>query len=233
VTFDYGQTLAELDTAFLASRVRERGAHVDPEALERASASAWAAYDAAKARGEVAFPAWATFMRTLLDGAGVTMEVGAAQETTASLVDFLWAAQPTRNLWRRPIPGMVELVADLSARGVPLGIVSNSEGKLVELLGEMGLARYFPVVADSGVLGFEKPDPRIFEHVAERLGVPTTALVHVGDAWAADVEGALRVGARAIWVTGASEGRLLPPGVTTCRGATELRTALRRHGFPA
>jgi len=233
VTFDYGQTLAELDTAFLAKRVAERGAAVDPARLDGAAPAAWAAYDAAKARGEVAFSAWATFMRTLLTEAGVRASDGRSVDMTASLVDFLWSEQPARNLWRRHIQGMRELVADLSSHGVPLGIVSNSEGRLAELLEEMDLARYFPVVADSGVLGFEKPDARIFEHVATRLGVPTTAMVHVGDAWVADVEGALGVGASAIWVTKAPAERELPGGVSACPGAAEIRTALRRHGFPA
>jgi putative hydrolase of the HAD superfamily len=152
---------------------------------------------------------------------------------TSVLVDFLWAQQPTKNLWRRPIPGMVELIRDLSVRGVRLGIVSNSEGRLAELLDEMHLAQFFHVVADSGVLGFEKPDPRIFAHAANGLGVETGTLLHVGDAWEADVMGALGVGASALWVSSSDGGRDLPPRVELCAGAAEIRTALRKRGFPA
>ncbi|HVU00624.1 MAG TPA: HAD family hydrolase [Polyangiaceae bacterium] len=230
VTFDYGQTLGQLDTAFLATRVAERGARTTSDALDRAMPAAWAAYDAAKHRGETGHDAWTTFMRTLLAGAGVT---GAGEAATPrGLAEFLWSAQPTRNLWRRPIAGMAELVQELSERGVRLGIVSNSEGRLVELLEAMGLRRFFPVVADSGALGFEKPERRIFEWTAERLGVAPADIIHVGDAWVADVEGALAVGARAVWITSARGARELPPRVVACATAEDVRRALTAWGVP-
>jgi putative hydrolase of the HAD superfamily len=232
VTFDYGQTLAELDMAFLSKRAAEWGAKVDPARLDDASAAAWRAYDDAKRRGHSGYEAWRTFMTTLVSLAGVVSIDEPARDVTAPLVDYLWSEQPRKNLWRRPIAGMAELVEDLAAEGVLLGIVSNSEGRLAELLEEMGLARFFRVVADSGVLGFEKPDRRIFEHAASGLGVAANELVHVGDAWVADIEGALGVGARAIWVSGEHRPEL-PAGVIACRTAGDIRSALRALGVPA
>ncbi len=129
---------------------------------------------------------------------------------------------------------MKELVEELSAHGVRLGIVSNSEGRLAELLAEVGLRSYFQVVADSGLLSFEKPDPRIFEYAARGLGVAPGDTVHVGDAWVADIEGAVGVGAKAIWVTpGVPAGHALPPGVVACRSAAEIRATLRALGVLA
>jgi HAD superfamily hydrolase (TIGR01549 family) len=230
VTFDYGQTLAELDTAFLAKRVAERGARVSEDSLDRASPVAWNAYDAAKRRGETGHDAWASFMTSLLTGAGVSYPANPGPDVTSQLVDFLWSEQPRNNLWRRAIAGMSDLCADLAAGGVRLGVVSNSEGRLAQLLDAMDLHRFFPVVADSGVLGFEKPDPRIFEWTAERLDVATKQLIHVGDAWAADVEGALGVGARAIWITPTPASRTLPDGVVACTTAADVRSALGAWG---
>lgn len=232
VTFDYGQTLGELDTTFLARRAAERGAQVDPARLDAASGVAWAAYDDAKRRGEVARAAWSTFMRTLLVEGGVRFAGEPDPHETEALVAFLWSEQPRRNLWRRPIPGMLELCRDLSRAGVKLGIISNSEGKLLELLGEMGLASLFPVVADSGVLGTEKPAPTIFEWTANELGVKTAELIHVGDAWVADVEGALGVGARALWITREPPRHALPAGVVACGSADAVRAALGAWGVP-
>jgi putative hydrolase of the HAD superfamily len=232
VTFDYGQTLAELDTAFLSARALEWGAAVDAARLDAASPAAWQAYDDAKRKGLSGHDAWCTFMASLLGQAGVTSVRTPATDVTSSLVEYLWSEQPRKNLWRRPIAGMKELVEELFGRGVPLGIVSNSEGRLAELLTEVGLDRYFRSVADSGVLAFEKPDPRIFEHAARGLGVAANELVHVGDVWVADIEGALGVGARAIWVT-ESAPEELPSGVLRARGADEVRSALRAFGVPA
>jgi HAD superfamily hydrolase (TIGR01549 family) len=225
VTFDYGQTLAELDTDFLAKRVGERGGTVTRARLDAASNAAWAEYDRAKREGKAGSGAWQAFMTSLLTLAGTTTTT----EPLAAIVQFLWDEQPRRNLWRRPIAGMKELTRELAARGVPLAIISNSEGRLAELVAEVGFAEEFPVVADSGLLGVEKPDRRIFEWTAERLGTTPDQFVHIGDVWAADVEGAIALGARAIWITppdGDAGGRVLPESVVACHGAAEIRATL-------
>jgi putative hydrolase of the HAD superfamily len=237
VTFDYGQTLAELDTDYLARRVAERGRSVRAVELDTASPAAWSAYNRAKEVGEVAERAWSAFMYALLVGAGLPGPEDADAAVTTEIVRFLWSEQPANNLWRKPIAGMKELLGGLRDSAVPLGVLSNSEGRLAELLETLGWSRYFGVVADSGRLGFEKPDPRIFEWTAERLGVETTNLIHVGDAWAADVEGALAVGARAIWITrdatDASTPRAHDGRVVACETAEQIRSALRAWGVPA
>ncbi len=225
VTFDFGQTLAELDLDFLAARLAEHGARLSPGRARDESAAAWAAYGAAKRQGLVAHDAWCTFMRTLLERSGVE-----PLDRAHALAEWLWTEQPARNLWRKPIAGMFELVRELFAAKVPLGVVSNSEGKLSELCTELGLRACFGAFADSGVLGVEKPEPAIFEWTAERLGVPCTALIHVGDAWDADVVGAQRVGARAIWFD-PQDDRPLPDGVVAAKDATEVRRALERFGL--
>jgi putative hydrolase of the HAD superfamily len=234
ITFDYGQTLAELDTVFLSKRALEWGALVDAARLDTASPTAWRAYDDAKRAGRSGRDAWTIFMASLLSHAGATSKEQPGRDVIDDLVEYLWNEQPRRNLWRRHIAGMKELVEDLAARGVRLGIVSNSEGRLAELLAEVGLRSYFQFVADSGLLSFEKPDPRIFEFAAEGLGVAPAETVHVGDAWVADIEGAVGVGAKAIWVTpGVPAGHALPPGVVACRNAVEIRSALRALALPA
>ncbi|MCC6215917.1 MAG: HAD-IA family hydrolase [Polyangiaceae bacterium] len=223
VTFDFGQTLAELDPLLLAARVAERGVEVEPARLEQATAAAWEAYALAKSRGRIARAAWAAFMSSLLEGAGV------APTAAGELAEWLFDEQPARNLWRRPVPGMIEVARALAASGVPIGILSNSEGRLRALVAELGWSETFGVVADSGVLGFEKPDRRIFEWTARELGVPVGALVHVGDVWEADVEGALAVGATALWLGG--DDRALPPRVVRVRDAAATRAALVDLGF--
>lgn len=196
VTFDFGQTLAELDTELLAARCREQNAQVSALALELNVALAWGAYGRAKAEGLVGERAWSTFMFTLLSASGCMRE---APQQRRDLVAWLWAEQRRVNLWRRPVPGMFELVRSLAARGVLLAVLSNSEGKLNELASELGIASAFRAIVDSGTLEFEKPDPRIFDHTAGRLGVRCADLIHVGDSWEADVRGAVAVGARAIY----------------------------------
>ncbi|MCC6553690.1 MAG: HAD family hydrolase [Polyangiaceae bacterium] len=229
VSFDFGQTLAELDTAMLSRRLAERGVLAAPERLEGAVPAAWRAYDAAVHGGHGGHP-WKILMTELLAGAGV--DPGPAR----AAVDWLWTEQPRRNLWRRPIPGMIELVADLRRAGVPVAVLSNSEGRLAELADELGWSAHFVAIADSGKLGFEKPGREIFAWTAERLGAPIDRVVHVGDSLAADVEGALAAGMRAVWFKGdpARAVRLRPAGrAVACSDAPSLRAALEAFGLRA
>ena len=229
VTFDFGQTLAELDHEFLTRRAHSFGAELDPVAAHTGTVAAWQAYGAAKALGHAR--AWQRMMVEILRAGGIHRIRGDADpEYPEKIAQLLWDAQPAQNLWRKPIPGMFELVADLARRSVPIGIISNSEGRLRVLVDELGHSPLFPVIVDSGRLGIDKPDPRIFQHAAEQLGVPLSEIVHVGDAWEADVLGACAAGARAIWFA-PTDARALPPGVVACRDAAELNNALIDFGI--
>ena len=226
VTFDFGQTLAELDHDFLMQRVHGFGAELDPVASHAATVSAWHAYGAAKSLGHAR--AWQAMMIEILRGGGVRKIRAAAADPAYAekIAQLLWDAQPTHNLWRKPIAGMFELAAELCAEQLKVGIISNSEGHLAELVEELGYRALFPVIIDSGRVGVDKPDPRIFELAAQALAVPLAEIVHVGDAWEADVMGARAAGARAIWYA-PTDDRTLPEGVVACHNAGELRRALQ------
>jgi HAD superfamily hydrolase (TIGR01509 family) len=199
VTFDAGQTFIDLDLDFLGARLAERAISVEPEALVRAAPAAWRVYDRLTEEG--AQHPWKAFMDALLEGAGVGAGAPGGARDRAPVVDWLYEQQATKNLWRKPIPPMVDLIRDLRARGVRLAVISNSEGHLADLLTEVELAPLFDAIIDSQRVGVAKPDPRIFEIALEQLGAPsdTPLRVHIGDSWAADVEGALAAGWHAIW----------------------------------
>jgi HAD superfamily hydrolase (TIGR01509 family) len=224
VTWDFGQTLADLDPVFLAEKLTSRGVSVPAAALDAAVPAAWGEYNRAVRGGAGGHP-WKTFMRAVLTGAGVTASL------VEDVTDFLWLDQPARNLWRRPVPGMMAIVHELDAAGVPQGIVSNSEGRLAELAAELGWSAPFRAIADSGKLGIEKPARAIFDWCAGRLGVSTARIVHIGDAHAVDVDGAVRAGMRAIWFRG-EKGKDSRPEVATCGTAAEVRAALAAWGLP-
>ncbi len=194
---------------------------VSPRALTAASPAAWAKFDALVERG-IGHP-WRQLMATLLAGAGVGVaEVG-------PLVEWLWEQQPEVNLFRRPIAPMVQLARDLRARGAILVVVSNSEGRLAELLVEIGLADLFTVIVDSGRFGIEKPDRRIFEHAIVGMDV-TAAPVHIGDSWSADIAGALAAGWRAIWY-GRRAVPVGDPRVGVAPDAAAARATCERWGL--
>ena len=81
-----------------------------------------------------------------------------------------------------------------------LGIVSNFYGNLETICGETGIARHTGVVVDSARVGFEKPDPRIFEAALEALAATPDSAIFVGDSLPRDMEGARRLGMRHVYV---------------------------------
>jgi HAD superfamily hydrolase (TIGR01509 family) len=223
VTFDFGQTLCAIDTAMLSRRLAERGLDVAEAHLDAALPAALAAYDAGIHRGLGGHP-WKVLMSELLARAE------APSIHLEATVDWLWTEQPTKNLWRRPIAGMIEIVDALRARAIPVGILSNSEGRLAELVSEIGWGDRFDVIADSGALGLEKPGTAIFAWTADALRVPMGNIVHIGDSFAADVEGAVNAGLRAIWFA-AKPGVMLPARAQAATSAMEVRSALAAMGF--
>lgn len=91
-----------------------------------------------------------------------------------------------------------------------LGIVSNFTGNLQPCLEELDLARFFTVVSDSTIVGWSKPDARIFAHTLAALQVPAQRAWMVGDSFEADIRGAANLGMQTCWLAPAE--RVAPDG---------------------
>jgi FMN phosphatase YigB (HAD superfamily) len=228
VSFDLGQTLLELDETLLLAQARQRGFWLAQDQVLQQQDLAWQAYNVAKAKGKTGFDAWSAFIRDVLvrsEFRSLEPEVPVDAERREDFVRYLWSEQPHNNLWRRPVDGMLELVGRLAGHGTRIGVLTNSEGRAKELLEATGFGAFVDVVLDSSVEGLEKPDPRIFARMAERLGCTAPNIVHVGDSYEADVLGALGAGMTPIWFVH-EPTVTLPPGVLWCRNASELGTLL-------
>jgi putative hydrolase of the HAD superfamily len=81
-------------------------------------------------------------------------------------------------------------------------LVSNFYGNLRAVLQDFGLTRYFAHVIDSTEVGIRKPDPAIFRLAIERMGLQPEEVTVVGDSYRKDIEPALSLGCKAIWVKG-------------------------------
>lgn len=86
-----------------------------------------------------------------------------------------------------------------------LGVVSNFTGNLELCLEELGVMRYFAVVADSGRVGITKPDPRLFQHALSRPGLVSKPAWMVGDNYDSDIRPAAALGLATVWLAPASE----------------------------
>lgn len=95
-------------------------------------------------------------------------------------------------------PDVLPALDALAAAGVPVAVVSNWDCSLPDVLASLGVAGRFAAVVVSAVVGARKPEPAIFRHALERLGVAPEAALHCGDLPAADCEGARRARIRAV-----------------------------------
>jgi len=109
------------------------------------------------------------------------------------------------DVWSLFVPTALHALKRLHRTGVGLAVVSNSDGTVERLLRDNGVCQVgegagtcVSVVVDSGAVGSEKPDPGIFTHALDVLGVEPHRAVHVGDMVHADVAGARAAGVRPV-----------------------------------
>lgn len=93
----------------------------------------------------------------------------------------------------------------LKARGLRLAVVSNFDGRLIDICQGLGIADYFEAIVMSARVGYAKPDPRIFAVALARLGVAPDEALHVGDSVALDIVGARAAGLHAILIDRTAE----------------------------
>lgn len=129
-----------------------------------------------------------------LEAVGFTLPPDVVQHVVAH-----YHAAFTRSL--EVLPATTATLERLRDDGYRMGLVSNVT-LLPELmqgdLETLGLAGFFDSVAFSSHVGVRKPDPRIFTHVLDELGVEAPAAVFVGDRLVDDIGGAHAVGMRAV-----------------------------------
>jgi putative hydrolase of the HAD superfamily len=91
-------------------------------------------------------------------------------------------------------PEVMEVLEVLRDYPVDLVVLSNWDSRLHPVLDGHGLGEQLPRRFISTELGWEKPDPAIYRHVAERLDLPPGSLLSVGDSARNDVEAPRKAG---------------------------------------
>jgi putative hydrolase of the HAD superfamily len=186
VLFDAGNTLLFLDYERLA---REVGAAVEvPLTARDLEAQAGEAALALERSDTSDHDRASRYLESLFLLAGVPRErLGVVRDTLLRL-------HRERHLWSGMHPETPAALARMRQAGLRLGVVSNSDGRVEEALAAAGIRAEFEVIVDSRLVGFEKPDPRIFQAALEPLGIEPEGALYVGDIYEVDVIGARRAG---------------------------------------
>jgi putative hydrolase of the HAD superfamily len=206
ILFDVGATLVDPHPSaqeLILGVLRQHGLRVEPEDLRRAEPDAWKAVAGLmpfRSYGQEESRAfWDAFYRALLDGLGQAWPEGSEGQALAALLDELYAVFQRLENWRL-YPDVVPALEELRLRGHRLGVVSNWEEWLEELLLALEVHQLFDLIVASGPFGRAKPHPSIFRQALELAGVQPEEAVHVGDSPRDDVAGARAVGIRPILI---------------------------------
>lgn len=115
------------------------------------------------------------------------------------------------------VAGAQELLPALKARGLRVGLISNTGRTpgyaLREILERLGLAPFLDVMVFSNEHGYCKPQTSIFEELRRGLDVAYEEMMFVGDNLYVDVHGAQRVGMRAVHFRPEVRGTAVAPPV--------------------
>jgi putative hydrolase of the HAD superfamily len=209
VTFDFWQTLlADTPASGPAARALRlegvraalagAGHHYDAAALEAGDGRALAALDAIWRTHRDVGPA--EQLRIVLQALDPGLPGKLGPDALAAVARAY--AEPVLTHGPVVAPGAVAAIRALAARGLTLGIVSNTGrtpgSVLRRLLARAGVLDGFRVLSFSDEVGARKPSAAIFQRTLDAAGCPPAAAVHIGDDPVTDVGGARALGMRAL-----------------------------------
>ena len=199
ILLDAGGVLIFPQPDLLGPPLQALGVSPDVASFERAHYRAMVVQDLAAVP-----PVRGTWWREYL--AGYFAACGVAEDQCRELAAEVAAATIGR-AWTHVGTGVMTGLRALAAVGLPIGVVSNSDGSVQAELRRLGVCYAVGgpepgtagirvgVVVDSAVVGVAKPDPAIFGIALDALGVPASGTVlHVGDSLRYDVAGARAAG---------------------------------------
>lgn len=99
-------------------------------------------------------------------------------------------------------PIFPEIFATCQSNGIALGIITNGPHRhQLRKIRTMQLGQWIESdhIIISGQVGVTKPHPTIFKLLEERLELPASDIVYLGDSFENDVIGAKRAGWQAVW----------------------------------
>ena len=93
-----------------------------------------------------------------------------------------------------PREGAVEVLTYLKSNGYKTGLISDCSDAVAKVWQNMPFAPFIDVAVFSCLVGFTKPDSRIYQVVTEQLKVEPQSCLYIGDGGSQELTGAAQVG---------------------------------------
>jgi putative hydrolase of the HAD superfamily len=200
VTFDAAGTLIRLlhpPGTVYAETARLFGYQVDPDRVQDAFRTTWKNFappaDSACPHPEDDRDWWRELVARTMKAAGY--HIVPFDDYFATV--YRKFARP--GVWEL-FPDVLPVLAELHRLKIRLGVISNFDSRLCDVLSHLGVRDAFEHLIVSSEIGTRKPAARIFRAAAERFNVGIHEILHVGDEPETDFSGARAAGFEALLV---------------------------------
>ncbi|MDR1713553.1 MAG: HAD family hydrolase [Coriobacteriales bacterium] len=202
VTFDVGNTLltpAVSEADVFVAAAAEVAAQLDTLQVERFMPLVYERYEELYEQDD---SFWADDERATaiwLEMYGYLCELVGLGDYASRIAPMVHKVFFRSDYWR-PFDDVMPVLDELKQRGIRMGLISNWDNSLADIISGTGLSGYFGSVLSSSVVRMHKPQPGIFHLALAELGALPAETVHVGDHLQADVGGALASGIRPVLI---------------------------------
>ena len=122
--------------------------------------------------------------------------------------------------WDQIRPGTGDELLQIASR-YRIGVISNADGRIEDVLRRCQIADCFLSITDSGLVGYEKPHPEIFRQALESLDAKPEESLYVGDVYSVDYLGATGAGMQAVLMD--------VPGAYKNKGVPRVESLTEQH----
>lgn len=204
VFFDAGETLLSPHPSFadiFVAVMEEHGIDVDVGEVEEARTYVGVNFDDLVARAgqttwstsrELSRRFWAVVYEEIFSRLVV-------EDPGGELFDALYERFTKFDSYRL-FDDVLPTIGAIRSAGLQVGLISNFEDWLEEMLTAWKITKLFDPIVISGVEGIEKPDPAIFRLAVERAGVAPEDAVYIGDHPRIDAAAAEAIGMGSILI---------------------------------
>ena len=215
IFFDVGNTLLFPNRERIHAPLEERGIRSDARLLRDLERRTKNAFDDLVIRdGKHDHSFWLMFYSHFIKEIGLNDD---------GLRDKLVASVRDSANWDQILPGTRERLMAIGNR-YRIGVISNADGRIEDVLRRCGIADCFQSITDSGLIGYEKPHPEIFQRAMKSLKAEPRESLYVGDVYSVDYLGATGAGMQALLMDIA--GAYADKGVARVESLQELQALL-------
>ena len=206
IVFDLDGTLISYPSSFLAAREHHRIMDLAVRLKDRLGKSSISTYW--KVRSELKNLKDVGLFRMVHERGSDLLEALTYSEASDLRVDLKRYRDAMRrtllNAYLRRVtlyPDVIPCLSALSSEGFRLGLLSNSPSFICYgALDEFEIQQFFDQVSSTWSLKSFKPNPQIFIHMTQQLGVKPERTLFVGDSMDCDIKGAKNAGALAAYL---------------------------------